>query len=327
MRPTNMLLRTITFFALMGAAYGQLSGPVMGYLPDGSSLRPINGIPAAGTVGAAVTADRNLSLLQVAPGQALALATAYDNGQVLLVTLGSGGQALQLAPVTGAAAGATQIVFSPNGSAAALWFSATGHLQLVTGLASTPAVRDLDASYLGGNPSAIGVSDDGQWAIGSWSGSNYGFGPSGQAVTLPVSGSAEAVNFLHGRQDAAIITATQVVTIADIGGAAVPTVLWSLPSDAAVTGGRPVAAGIAASADNSQLAIAANTGALFTFNLATGVGTPADCECQPSGLSGVGGSVFRLNGISAGVLKLFDAASNNVWFVPLGTAAVSGGQQ
>ena len=324
-----MLLRTITFLTISGAAYAQLSGPVMGYLPDGSSLRAINGIPAASSVGPAVSGNRNLAQIQVAPGQALALATADDNGQLVVATLDANGQTLQLTPVSGAAAGANTIVFSPNGSAAATWVSSTGHLQILTGLTSTAsttvAVQDIDAAFAGGEPTAIAVSDDGQWAIGSFGGNNYAFGPGSQVITLPVSGYAEAINFFHGKSDAAIMTGTQVVTIADIGGAAATTVLWSLPADAPRN--QPVAVGIAASADNAKLTIAADSGALFTFDMATGAGTPADCDCKPSGLSGVGGSVFRLNGVSAGVLKLFDAASNSVWFVPLGANVVSGGQQ
>jgi len=332
-RLIHMMLRTITFsiFTLTSVAFGQLSGPVMGYLADGSALRAINGIPAAGSVGPAISTDRILSLVQVAPGQAMALATASDTGQVFVTTLSGDGSALQLTPISGATPSATKIVFSPNGSAAALWFSSTGHIQVLTGLATATTanvgVHDIDASFLAADPSAFAVSDDGQWAIGSWSGKNYAFGPTGQVNTLPVDGTAEALNFLHAKEDVAIITATQVVTVADIAGGAVPTVLWSLPSGAPASSNAPVAVGIAASSDNSQLTIAANTGALFTFNLATGIGTPADCGCQPDGLTGVGGSVFRLNGFNAGVVKLFDAATNDVWFVPLGAPVVSGGQQ
>jgi hypothetical protein len=322
-----MMLRTLTFFALTGAAFGQLTGPVLGYLPDGSSLRAINGIPASASVGIAVTASRNLAVLQVAPGQPLALATASDTGKALLVTPSADGATLQLAPISGAAPGATKIIFSPSGTAAGLWFSSTGHLQILTGLTSTVAVRDIDASFLAADPSALAVSDDGQWAIGSWSAKIYAFGPNSQVNVLPVEGTAEALNFLHSKADVAIITATQVVTIADIAGAAVPTVIWSLPAGVTPSSNAPVAVGIAASSDNTQLTIAANTGALFTLNLATGVGTPADCGCQPLGLSGLGGSVFRLTGIDAGVLKIFDAASSDVWFVPLAAPVVAGGQQ
>ncbi len=325
---SGMMLPALGLLAVTGCAFGQLTGPVLGYLPDASSLHAINGIPAAASVGPAITADINLGLLQVAPGQRLALATAYSTGAALLVTPSADGASLQLTPVNGAAAGATKIVFSPNGTAAGLWFSSTGHLQILTGLTSTIAVRDIDASSLGGDPSALAVSDDGQWAIGSWAAKIYSLGAGAQAAVLPVQGPAEALNFLHASDTGAIITATEVVTVTGIGSVPAPTVVWSLPAGASPSPNAPVAVGIAATADNSQLAIAANTGALFTLNLATGAGTPADCGCKPIGLFGLGGAVFRLTGISTGPLKLFDASSNDVWFVPLAAApSVAGGQQ
>ena len=37
-------------------------------------------------------------------------------------------------------------------------------------------------------------------------------------------------------------------------------------------------------------------------------------------------ALFRLTGVSDGALKVFDASSNDVWFVPL-AAPVTGGQQ
>jgi hypothetical protein len=320
------MLRTLTFFALSGAAFGQLTGPVLGYLPDGSSLRAINGIPAAGAVGAALGTGRNLALVQPAPaGQALALATAED-GQALLLTPNPDGN-VQVVSIAGAASGASQIVFSPNGTAAGLWFSSNGHLQILTNLASTAVVRDIDASFLGGDPGTLAVSDDGQWAAGSWSGKVYAVGPAGQANGLPFLGSAESLAFLHGKNDVVIISASQVMTIADIAGAMVPTVLWSLPAGVTPSPDAPVAVGIAASADNSLIAVAANNGELYTINVATLAGTPANCDCKPLGLSGLGGSVFRLTGINAGPLKLFDAATNDVWFVPLAAPVVAGGQQ
>jgi hypothetical protein len=324
----NMMLPTLAFLAATGAAFGQLTGPVLGYLPDGSSLRAINGIPAAASVGPAVTADINLGLIQVAPNQQFALATAYSTGAALLVTPGANASSLQLTPINGAASGASQIVFSPNGTAAGLWFSSTGHLQILTGLTSTVAVLDIDASSLGGSPSALAVSDDGHWAIGSWAAKIYTLGASAQPTVLPVQGPAEALNFLHANDTAAIITATEVVTVTGIGSVPGPTVVWSLPAGTTPSPNAPVAVGIAATADNSVLAIAANSGALFTLNLATGAGTPADCGCKPIGLFGLGGAVFRLTGIGTGPLKLFDASSNDVWFVPLAAApAVAGGQQ
>jgi hypothetical protein len=321
-----MMLRTITFLALTSAAFGQLTGPVMGYLPDGSSLRAINGIPASGTVGAAVTPSRNLAVMQVAPGQPMALATAADTGEVLLLTPSTEGATILMTSVAGATAGASKIVFSPNGSAAALWISGTSHLQILTNLTATPTVRDIDASFLTADPAALAVSDDGQWAAGAWAAGLYTFAPDSSVRTLPVDSGVQQLAFFHSKNDLAVFSPTQVVTFADIAGAATPTVLWSQSADAAAAS-KPVAVGLGVTADNAFLTIAADSGALFTINLATGAGTPADCGCKPLGVTGLSGTVFRLNGVDAGPLKIFDAATNDVWFVPLASTAVAGGQQ
>ena len=319
------------FFALIGAAFGQvtpgqLRGPVMGYIPDGSSLRALRGIPAAGSVGGALSVGRDLALFEISPSQTVALGTASDTGELLLLTPDDEGALVRAVAVSGSAPGASRIVFSPSGTAAALWFASTGHIQVLESVSSTPVVRDIDASYLGGYPAAFAVSDDSQWIAVAWTSKVYAFGPNSQVNALPVDGAAQALSFFHNKPNIAVFTPTEVVTIADIGGSATPTVLWSQSAEAAAAG-NPVAAGLAVSFDNSRLTVAGSTGALFTFNLATGAGIAADCGCTPTGLAGLGGSLFRLNGANAEAVKVFDAATNEVWFVPLATSPAVGGQQ
>ena len=325
--PRTNLLRVMIFGALTVGAVAQVRGPVMGYLPDNGALRTLYGIPAAGWVGDTVAPDRPLSSIEVSPDQSWALAVAADTGALMLLTPASG----VTVHVNGAASGADRIVFSPSGTAAALWFSASGRVQVVSGLAATPSVRDIDASFLGSDPVGLAVSDDGQWVAGAWSSSVYAFGPDGSASALPVAGPAEALCFFHGRADVAVITATQVVIVTDIGGAVVPNVIYNKPNDSAGTGPIEVAAGFAVSFDNSYLAIAGNLGALATFDLTAGTSAGGNCNCSPSGLAAMSGSLFRLTGVNDGALKVFDASTNDVWFVPLAApvtaSATAGGQQ
>ena len=322
-----MIARTLVFLALTGAAGAQVRGPVMGYLPDNGALRTLYGIPASGWVGDAVTPDRALSLIEMSPDQSRALAIAADTGALMLLTPATG----VTAHVNGAASGADRIVFSPSGTTAALWFSASDHIQVVSGLAAAPSVRDIDASFLGGDPAGLAVSDDGQWVAGAWSSSVYAFGPAGGAAALPVAGPAEALCFFHGRADVAVITASQVVIVSDIGGAVVPNVIYNKPNDPANTAPVEVAVGFAVSFDNRYLSIAGNLGSLATFDLTAGSSAGGNCNCSPSGLAGMGGSLYRLTGVNDGALKVFDASSNDVWFVPLAApvtaSATAGGQQ
>jgi hypothetical protein len=61
----------------------------MGYLPDGGGLRTISGIPAAGSVGAAITPGGVFSRIEVSPDQTQALAVAAGTGVVMLYTISS----------------------------------------------------------------------------------------------------------------------------------------------------------------------------------------------------------------------------------------------
>jgi len=294
----------------------------MGYLPDGGALRTMSGIPAAGSVGAAITPGGAFTRIEVSPDQTQALAVAVDTGAVMLYTIGSGASVA----VQGVASAPDRVIFSPSGTAAGLWFSSTRHFQLLNSLSASPAVKDIDFSFTGSNPTALAVSDDGQWMVGAWPFSLYADGPSGYVTVLPVSGAAESVCFFHGRNDVAAITANQVVLITDIAGAVAPSVLWSMPdepppADSATAPPVEIAVGLATSFDNRYLSVAGNLGSLSTFDLTAGTSIGVNCACSPAGLYGMGGALFRATSLTDGVVKVFDDASNDVWFVPLATPA------
>jgi hypothetical protein len=292
-------------------ALAQVSRPVLGYLPDGGRIRPVYGLPASAAVGSAFDQGRDLARIAVSPGQDYVLATAADTSEALLIA--PGGPAVHL---DGVAAGADRIVMSPGGSAAALWFSATSHLQIVSGLPSAPSVLDIDAAFRGAAPDALAVSDDGQWLVGAWPDGVYALGAAGQVNRLPLNvnvsdaGGASALAFFHRRQDLAIATPTVILTITDVGGSAVPTVVY----DSTASPLSPLA--IAMSFDNRRLAEADRAGSVLSVDLSSGVPASFDCGCTPEGLFAMGGSVFRLTGLAPGVVKLFDAATGDVLFVP-----------
>jgi hypothetical protein len=324
----DAMVRASCFLALAGAAWAQIQGPVMGYLPDGGTLRTMSGIPAAGSVGGAITPAGAFSRIEVSPDQTQALAVAADTGVVMLYTIRSGASAA----VQGVASAPDRIIFSPSGTAAGLWFSSTRHFQLLNRLAASPAVREIDFSFTLSDPTSLAVSDDGQWMVGAWPFSTYAVGPSGYAIVLPVGGAAEAVCFFHGRNDVAAITASQVTLITDIAGAVTPNVIWSKPddpppADPATAPPLQVAVGLATSFDNRYLSVAGNLGALSTFDLTAGTSVGLNCACEPASLYGMGGALFRLTSLTEGVVKVFDASTNEDWFVPLAVPAVNGGTQ
>jgi hypothetical protein len=323
-----MMRRYGILFALTGAAWAQVQGPVMGYLPDSGTLRTMSGIPAAGSVGSAIIPSGVFSHIEVSPSQTQALAVAAGSGAVMLYSIASGTSVA----VQGVASAPDRIIFSPSGTAAGLWFSNTRHFQLLNSVSATPAINDIDFSFTESDPTSLAVSDDGKWMVGAWPFSAYAVGPSGYAIVLPVGGAAEAVCFFHGRDDVAAITSSQATLITDIAGAVTPNVIWSKPNDpppadAATAPPVEIAVALATSVDNRYLSVAGNLGALSTFDLTAGTSVGVNCACAPASLYGMGGALFRLTSLTDGVVKVFDASSNEVWFVPLAMTAANGGQQ
>lgn len=299
--------------ALSFTIYGQVGAPIMGVVPDHGALRTMRGIPAAGSVGSAFDVGQMLAVVEASPAQGVALAISAESGQLLFVNLNADGSAAQTSLVEGVAAGISKIAFSPNGTAAAVWQQ--GHVLVLSGFPQPRVLRDVDASSFGGDPVSIAVSDDGQWSAAAWTATGVQvFGPDGRATVLPASGTPQAVSFFHGRPDVALITDDEVATVADIGGAAARSLVWSKPAGSPPNVQYTVGFGL--SADNAKLTITGNLGGVQTFDLVSGTAAYTDCGCAPTGLSALGGAVYRLTGIDAGSVKLYDASTGDVLFVP-----------
>lgn len=314
-------LTGIIFTMAAVTASAQVGAPLLGYLPDGKNIRPVYGIPAAASVSDPLDFGRDFGLSAVSPNQDFAIVTDASSGAVLLAT--PGGIAT---PISGVTASPDRIVLSPLGSAAVLWFSSTGHLQIVSGLPGSSAIRDVDAEFLGtfldnsiqrDAPGALAVSDDGQWLVGAWSRGLYAFGPQGQVSRLPIREYAGALAFYAGRQDLALASDFQVLSVTAVGGAATVSTLYA--------GGLSAAAGMSLSSDNGRLVVAENSGTLLTLDLTTGASSHADCGCTPQGVFPMGRTTFRLTGLNSGVFRMLDTSTGELLFVPL--ALTVGGQQ
>src|SRR5262249_49087973 len=131
------------------AACGQVSQPILGYVPDGSHLRPVLGIPAAAAVSDVVNADQDFARIAVSPGKNYVLGSEGGSGCVSILKDGI------LTPVNGASASPDQIAISPRGSAAALLYTGAGRVQVVTGLPGAPTIRDIGISFMDGAPSNL----------------------------------------------------------------------------------------------------------------------------------------------------------------------------
>lgn len=319
-------MRTFIFsVVLCAAASAQVGGPFLGYVPDGTRIRPMYGLPAAGAVAPAI-ASRDFSHIAAAPQKYFAVVSAADTGEVLVAQDElRGGFAFTSIP--GASANPDMLVLSPGGTSASLWFPSTNHLQTVSGLPNSPAVRDIDAAFLNASPQSIAISDDGQWAAALFSGAIYAFGPNGEVIPLQTDPGVMAIAFFHNNHTLALATANRAISIADVGGSTAMSILFDYSA-------QPLSPrGIGVSFDNQRVVIADISGTVVNIAAGTATANLTDCGCSPTGLYGMGGAVFRLNGFDHSgrggprtELKLFDATTGAVLIVPP-ALSLAGGRQ
>jgi hypothetical protein len=180
-------------------------------------------------------------------------------------------------------------------------------------------VRTVDASFLGTSsdlPAALAVSDDGAWAAASWSSAAFStgvwaFGPNGQVRNLLPGGRASALAFFTGQESLLAADRAGVSSIADVGASAAVSTLYT-SSD----GQAPL--GLAVSADNRTAILAEQRGGIVTLDLSnSGPPVRLDCACAPEGVFPMGGSVFRITGLTGSIFRVFDARAGSVFQVPL----------
>jgi DNA-binding beta-propeller fold protein YncE len=317
----HFLIFTISIFAgLASAQTGSFTGPTTGYVFDGGThaLRPVLGIPGASTLGAPIdAAGYSLTAAYVAPRLDSFFGIAAD-GSTHWFAIISG--AVTEKTVAGTLGAPERVVFSPSGTAAALY--ANGQAQIVTGLPSSPtvagsiALNETSPRHGRRLAPAMAVSDDGAYVLAALNGSVQLAARNGVVRPVIQTGADAVFAFAAGGHDAAVAArGTGAVLIRDVPGAATQQIL---------AGDGPsfnVPVGIAFSADGQRMFVAsASEQSVATFDLA---GNRADisCSCSPTELTPMGGS-FRLNELSGDPLWLLDGgASPRVVFVPALRAA------
>jgi hypothetical protein len=295
------------------ACLAQVGAPQLGWIPDGTRIRPVSGIPAAAAIGSAISTDQDFARIAPSPARNYVLVSSVQTGIVSVYTPENG--FIQLAD---AGIAPDFIFLSPRGSSAALWFSSINQVQLVTGLPDAPAIRQVDASFLGSTPDRLAISDDGAWFAGTWPDGVFAFGPNGEVNRLPLEDRVTALAFFQGTLDLAAASASSLRRITGISGFAEASILLS-SADSSL---QPVA--VAATADNRTVLLADRSGSVMAVDIGSGTIVTSDCGCQPEGLFGIGPSAFRLTGLDQGAFKLFDAARGEVLFAPLALSEGAG---
>ena len=307
-------MRSTCFLLLISllpcAAQPNITAPALGYAYDAGlrAIRPVRGIPGAAVLGDPLPMGFAPARAAIAPRQDYALAVSVDQGLHLIRWDAATGSDIA---IDGAMATADRFVFSPSGAAAILYDSASGRMQVLTGVSDSPAVRDIQAA---GSTSAttFAIADDATVVVVA--------GDRAQAITpdlnsipLPLPGAVAALAFYRGSHDLLAVTVSGDLYLAQNVNANF-SISQIYTGDSQTS--NPVA--VQFSGDESAAFIASGGGVLSTIDLTTGSIGTISCQCAPTRLEPFGQGIFRLTDIFDGPILLFDGTprQNRVWFVP-----------
>lgn len=310
-----LLLPAVSKVARSASGQG-VRGPVLGYIFDENSrlLRPMNGIPGAAHVAAAVVLDFSPAVVEVSPNQNFALAVDVE-GRLRLVDLAAPTPVSTV--VEAAIAGVDRIFISPKGAAAAAYDRGAGVVQVFDGLpAAANAAGEFAVGSLPGVLTALAVSDDGAVlaaAAERSGGALYAFASDREPVRLGAVRRVLGMAFAPGADDAvaADYDAGEVLLIRGVTAAGQLSVIAS--ADDGIE--RPSFAAVAA--DGATAVAAAPSGAV-AIPLRGGSPQAIDCACKPTTLSPLaGGAAFRLTeGVGAPIRLIEIADEPRMLFVP-----------
>src|ERR1051325_4595189 len=151
----------------ISAAPQFIGGPILGFLPDqnGTVIRPIMGIPGASTPGQPLKLSVDILGATISPRQDYAIASRSADAQVVVIDLTADPPAINA--VSGTSFNAGLVATSPTGSAAAVYDSASGTVEMIGGLPHSAAVvAGFNISSISSAPvTGLAISDDGTIAL------------------------------------------------------------------------------------------------------------------------------------------------------------------
>jgi hypothetical protein len=300
----------IAAFALLASPAGaqSIAGPSLGFVLEGAAgrVRPLSGIASAASIGRPIQLPVDASVAVISPGG--------DYVMILAATTGAagvwqplGGSIQWLSAVT---PGASAAVTSPTGSAVALYFAASGRVQVLTGLPESPsAPQDFFLTPLRNPLKNLAVSDDGQLLLCSEEPNGDSgiaaavvvLGSAGDLNRFQLSGAATAIAFAPRSHDALLVSHSEVLVLRNSGASGTAVVL--------IPGGVAGATSAAFSADRQHAYfVRRGSGSVAVYDFSTGAPpTILTCECRLGGLSKIGGAeTYRLTEYSGAPLRFLD---------------------
>jgi hypothetical protein len=287
------------------------TGAQLGYIwnTSDSTLRPLQGVPGATTIGAALFPSGTYSTGAFA-NQTQSAILIDPKGNLDILTLPSQQPVL----LTGNVAPSSQIAFSPHGGYAAVFVPGSTSLLLVAGIPQSPAISTVSSAA---QIQGAAVSDAGTLLVAA-SAAKSGVTvtsttANGTSSPLAALGGFGGMNFVPGSEDSLIADSAANTLTRYHGGT--PTTL------ATATNGLNQPFAVAASQDAHWAVTAGHVGGSLLRVDLTGATPPAQstCTCSPTQLSALNGNaVFELAppGSTSGWMIQADSPTARVLFIP-----------
>jgi hypothetical protein len=304
----------LLIFVLSALGWSQntsnITAPALGYLFDSSaqSVRPILGIPGASLIAAPLPLEVALESAAVPPSPDWLIVQIAGSHDLKLLQSRDG--SFSLRSIDGVSPAPDRIVFSPTGSAAALYHRDARAIEVVAGLPDAAALaRRIDLSAWDADPASLAVTDNGRLVLaGLPTGNVISISDDGFQV-IPSDGPVSALAFAPRATAAVVAAGTRIF------------LFHGSELQQLAAADRPMVDDIALSTDGTRAFLAYADGTIQAIDLSTGATQQVSCHCTPTGLRRLSGSsLFRLTEIaaSAPVLLLDGSAPEpRLWFVPL----------
>jgi len=216
-----------------------LRAPLVGLIANSAhtSLRPIQGVPGASTVGEPVALPQGVGRVYVAPGQQGALVEMRRGAMLGWMPLSSGQPGI-VSPINGAMAAPDLVRFGSNGNNAVLVSQSSGLLQVLTRTVGAPQIAwQSDTSLL--NIAEAVVSDEGSVAaLRTTAGEVYSVTASGAPKPILRLETPAAIRFLPGGTSLAVLGggAPRVIVFDSLDGQPSTRVTVAIPALAGASG-------------------------------------------------------------------------------------------
>jgi hypothetical protein len=285
--------------------------PILGFLFDAQTrgIRSLFGGPEASMLSEPLELGA-FKQIDAARRNNFGLAIIEGTNQPVVIDFTA--QSNQIHAVPDLPSDADLFALSPSGVSAAVYYSNAGAVKGIKDLPYKAAV--IRTGYLGtGQVRGLAISDDGATIL-----ADVNDGAVDSIVTISAEGDARRLFSPSGRAQITFLNNSHDSIVVDQGSGNV-----YLLRDPAISGelmplpgvkesiGSTVGTGL--SYDNKYVFFAASeTGMVARFELATGWITVTSCACTPDGLWSLNrNSLFRLNGLSGGLIWIYDATQHD----------------